>query len=337
LLKSIKSAGKWARIRYGIMKAGWELMKTAYIGIDCGGTNIRIAGADTEGQIIFQKTVPTFQGVGSDGLEEKIRMLVEEMLQSLKKEAYQTRGIGMGIPGVYFGKEVIMCPNIGGIKARELVSYFYSEYGLPFAVMNDVKCAALGEKWLGAARESDNIVFLNIGTGLSLALILNGEVYMGEYNASGELGYWIYDPETGRGFDSGRAPLEELCSGKGISDSVKAACGSSADNMDTKRIFEEYRRGNPEIARVVDGNMKHLIVALANICILLNPSMIVFGGSVSESIELFFDRIKQYFLSMVPFPPDLVRSELGGNAGLYGALRLAMQAGTPKQRRIREW
>ncbi len=299
-------------------------MEEIFIGIDCGGTSIRAACADRKGHLIYQKSVPTFAPECNVSLEDKLIILTEELIDSLKTGEYRIKGIGMGIPGVYYCGEVLMCPNIGGLKAREIIRYFDKVHGLPFNIMNDVKCAALGEKWLGAAVGVENAIFVNIGTGLSLALILNGEIFMGENNASGEIGYWLYDTKIVKGYGSGSAPLEEIFSGKGIVDSMMTSCNFDTGKLSTKQVFEEYMEGNSEIIRVVDANAGHFITTLANISILLNPRMIIFGGSVSESIDLFLDRMAEYFKQMVLFPPVLKKSELGGNAGLYGAIRFAM-------------
>ena len=309
-------------------------MKSVFIGVDCGGTNIRVACADTEGRIIRQKGISTFSDECKLRIEDKIISLVDEVIENISHEEYCIKGIGMGVPGVYYQGEVLMCPNIGGLNAKELITYFKDKWGLSLSIMNDIKCAALGEKWLGAARNIDDLVYVNIGTGLSLALILNGELYQGGNNSSGELGYWIYNAKDKEGYKAGRAPLEEVFSGKGIEElfkklyqsNTKGSDINSMTDMNTKRIFEEYRKGNKEIIKIIDENVKHLITAIANISIILNPKIIVFGGGVAQDMDLFQSKIVDYLNKMVPFPPDVVKSALGGNTGIYGAIKLAIMS-----------
>jgi len=309
-------------------------VKSVFLGIDCGGTNIRVACADSEGEIIMQKVIPTFSSENNLRIEKKIISLVEEVIDSINYEECKIKGIGMGVPGVYYQEEVLMCPNIGGLNAKELITYFKDNWGLTLSIMNDIKCAALGEKWLGVAKNIDNLVYVNIGTGLSLALILKGELYQGANNSSGELGYWIYDVKDKEGFKDGRAPLEEIFSGNGIANQLKkfyqlntkSTDIESREDMNTKRIFEEYRKGNIEIIEVIDENVQHLITAIANISIILNPKMIVFGGGVAQDMDIFFDRIADYLNKTVPFPPKVVKSALGRNTGIYGAIKLAIMS-----------
>lgn len=296
-------------------------MKDILIGIDCGGTNIKAACADRRGRIILQKKLHTFPEGAAEGIEDRIIRLTEELMGSLDRDSYRVKAVGMGIPGVYYRGEVMMSPNIGSLDARKIVNHFKNVHNLSFSIMNDVKCAALGEKWLGAGRSSDNMIYVNIGTGLSMAFILNGRLYQGENNASGEIGYWIYDPDMKEGCSSGRAPLEEIFSGKGIADSVNAACGTA---FDTREVFEAYRQGVPGVRKIIDENIKHFITALANVSILLNPEIIVFGGSVSDSMGIFEERISAYFRETVIFPPAIRKTALLGDAGIYGAVRLAM-------------
>ncbi len=307
-------------------------MTEVFIGIDCGGTNIRVACGDLQGQILFQRSVLTFSGDDEGDLEEKIISLVEEAINGMDGDKYAIKGIGMGIPGVVSNGEVLMCPNIGNLKLKELVAYFRQRHGLDLNVMNDIKCAILGEQWLGAGRGIDNFIFVNIGTGLSLAMILDGELYFGEDNASGELGYWVYDVNEKSGFSEGKAPLEDIFSGKGLADRVRDLYGGdekapgleNVGAINTRWVFEEYGKGNPRVVPVVDEGIGHLIAAIANISIVLNPRKIVFGGGVSQDIDLFRDRITGYFNKMVPFPPEIEKSSLGREAGIFGAIRFAI-------------
>lgn len=306
-------------------------MKNLFIGIDCGGTNIRVACGDEQGNIVARKDIPTFSEDGYSSLEARIIGLVEEIMKKLD-EGDNVKSIAMGIPGIYYKGEVLMSPNIGNLNAKKLVSYFKYEYEITFNILNDVKCAALGEKWIGAAKGLDNFIFVNIGTGLSLAPVLDGRVYLGENNASGEFGYWVYDNDTQKGYKDGKAPLEDICSGKGISDTVKeyykshsmTLNGLEPDFINTRIVFEEYRKGNADIIKIIDHSFRQLMMALANLSTVLNPSALIFGGGVAQDIDIFIDRYNKYFEDMVPFPPSIRKSALGRDAGIMGALNLAI-------------
>lgn len=311
-------------------------MQEVFIGVDCGGTNIRVICGNTKGEIIKQKAIP------SDSLEYgsnsmgRIIGIIEELINEIDKRLYYVKAIGMGVPGVYYNEEILMCPNLEGLEAKKLIKYFKERHNLNCSILNDVKCAALGEHWLGASINAENSVFLNIGTGISLALILNGELFLGENNASGEIAYLIPDIGTKCGYSKDRAPLEDILSGKGMTDRInvffneKAKQGgtseqiSAAKQFSTKQIFDEYRKGSEEIVRMLDESMKYLYMTIANISILLNPKLIVFGGGVSKDIDIFLDDLNKYLSEMVPFPPTFVKSSLDQSAGLYGALKHAI-------------
>jgi glucokinase len=313
-------------------------MQEVFVGVDCGGTNIRVVCGDIKGQIIKQKAIPS--NSLEHGLDNMGRIIgiIEELINEIDKELYHVKAIGMGVPGVYYNEEILMCPNLDGLEAKELIKYFKEKLNLNCYILNDVKCAALGEHWLGSSRDSDNSVFLNIGTGISLALILNGKLYMGENNASGEIAYLIPDIGIKFGYVKGATPLEDIVSGKGLAcktneffsnknklfeDSLQK---TETEHLNTKQIFEEYRKGNTDIIKLLDESMKYLYMTIANISILLNPKLIVFGGGVSKDIDMFFEDMNSYLSEMVPFPPLLVKSSLGQSSGLYGALKHAISS-----------
>lgn len=319
-------------------------MQELYIGIDCGGTNIRVAMANELGEIIEEKIIPTnLENRSICSINDEIINLIDTMLYNSDLKTYHPKAIGMGIPCVYYNEEAMLCRNIEGLDTKYLIKYFKEKHGLPFNVLNDVKCAALGEKWIGTGKDIDNFLYVNIGTGLSLAIISNGELIQGENNAAGEIAYWIIDYDSQFSYLDGSAPLEDIFSGKGITDRYKELYAGNRGvefgtsnydtlNIDTKQIFEQYKLGNKEIIKLLDENVKHFFVAIANISILLNPKTIVFGGGVGQDIDVFFEKMTNYIKKVVPFPPTLTKSILGRKAGLLGAIKLAILTGNEEKK-----
>jgi len=316
-------------------------LKNLYIGLDVGGTNLRLACCNEKGRIIYDETQQISDITFDDRFENFIIDTVERALERFPQSEWKLKTIGMGVPGTYYQGRVCLCTNIKELNAEYLITHFRNRYDADMRIMNDVKCAALGEYLSGHYNDVNNMVYVNIGTGLSLGMILNGRLYSGEHNASGEIAY--YTTSLMKNENSGKPlGLEDVFSGKGLSDMVKqefsnliASGGevedrfiedSDADsfNIDTRIIFDEYKKGNKVIVRVLEEALEHFSQALANICAIIDPEVIVFGGGVSSDIGYFIDNIELYLKKSVPFPPKLKRAHLGSNAGIIGAVRLAI-------------
>jgi glucokinase len=308
-------------------------MMDVFVGIDLGGTNIRIACSDIDGNIFKSENFFTNGQQYGSSFEDKLIGVIEGVTNSLEGDKYRVISMGMGIPGIYYKDEIQISPNIENFSAKHLVSHF-KEKGIPFFILNDVKCAVMGEKWKGARPSSENFIFINIGTGLSVAMMLNGSVYLGNNSASGEIAYWISEVGSMTGFADGRAPLEEKFSGRWITEKVKNRLqhndnngwAGDIDNITTKVIFDEYNKGNILVKDIIDDSIQNLVTVIANMCILINPELIVFGGGVTTDLDSFLDYIKEYLARTVPYPPIVRKSELEGKAGIYGAIRLAIDS-----------
>lgn len=186
---------------------------------------------------------------------------------------------------------------------------------------NDVKCAALGEAWLGAARGADPFVYLNIGTGLSAALYAGGSVYQGAHGAAGEIAYWATDPGRLDGLEPGCGPLEEAMSGVGLSGAYLRASGLRLGAAD---IFSRAERGEALATETIERGFAYLLPAIANLLTFADPELLVIGGGVSLGLVSRLAAITVYVERLTPFPPKIAFSGLGGRAGLVGAIRLAM-------------
>lgn len=311
-------------------------MDEIYIGVDIGGTNIRAACADSRGTILSIVREPTQAGLTPDNFDQKVIGTIGGAVRRLP-EKYQSgfcvRTIGIGIPGVYTEGKLLLCPNIAHAQVQRLLGHFQAK-GIPVRLLNDVKCAAMGEKWKGAARRCDDFVFINIGTGISAALYLDGRLYMGRDKCAGEIGYWLTGPGQTEGFRAGRAPLEEKLGGRCLTENVNRRLrekGESAASLGTREIFHDYARRSPVVQNMLDETMQYLRMTLANLSILLNPDLIVLDGGVTRDLRSHFDEFQSFLARTVPFPPEIRGSDLDGLAGLYGAIRLAIDAGADEK------
>ena len=292
--------------------------KSVYAGIDLGGTNIRLACSGEDGVFLYENVFPTFCAEQGKSFYEYLSDIISGFVSSFKAE-HNVEAICMGVPAIYYDGGIVASPNIQDFEPQRLINGFAGQ-GIPFYIYNDVKCAAVGEMWKGAARGVSDFIFVNAGTGVSMAAVADGALINGRNNAAGEIAYWITEAGSTTGYADGRAPFEEEFSGRWIAENMRGFLDGK--DVTAKRVFEEYARGNLQVKSVLDKLLADFATVLANTCILLNPGMLVFGGGMAEALDLgYFDF---YLKKIVPFPPVLARSALEGAAGLYGAVKLAI-------------
>lgn len=307
------------------------MSEALYIGVDCGGTSLRVAAAEASGNIVAERSVPT--GAAQDrenGLGEAIVALVESLVLATPVKGHDILGIGVGLPFVCWEGKAHLCRNVRVLDPVWLDGRLLGRYGAPVALTNDVKCAALGEAWLGAARGADPFLYLNVGTGLSTALFTGGRIYQGAHHAAGEIAYWVTEAAQPGGLSDGFGPLEEAMSGVGIAGAYRRA-SPSAENLSAEEIFGRSERGEPLASSIVEKGMEYLLPAIANLLTFTDPELLVIGGGVAGSLVRYAATIEAYVARMTPFPPRLAWSQLRGRAGLVGAIRLAVlgSLGTP--------
>lgn len=285
-----------------------------YIGVDLGGTNIRIARADKEGNILASEAYATFDFQGS---------FQDYFISSILKQLTgDVRSVGIGIPGICHEGCISAAPNIPAFDAAQMIAQF-NTLGIALQFRNDVGCAALGEMWRGAAKGVRDFLYVNLGTGLSLAVVLGGQPQQGHHSAAGEIAYWVTDPNSNIGYADDHAPLEEIFSGRWIAENLNKSLKPTIPYT-TKRVFEAYAQGDKAIRQAVDNALKPMVNALANCCILLDPELLVFGGGMADALPLFEGPMQARFKKIIPNPPRVTKTALQGKAGLYGAIKLAI-------------
>lgn len=295
-----------------------------YLGVDCGGTHLRAAAADEVGAVIAERAVPTASSPdGSGGLSSSIVGLVSALIDELPRLGARARGVGVGLPFVCWDGRAHLHRNVDGLDPAALEAALVAAAGAPARLSNDVKCAALGEAWLGAGRGTDPFVYLNVGTGLSAALYAGGKVYQGAHNAAGEIAYWAIAPGAPAALAEGTGALEEAFSGVGLAGAYRAAGGPPSSAKD---IFDRAAEGESLADSVIERGLSYFLPAVANLLTFADPELLVIGGGVSEGLARYSDRIQAYVNSVTPFPPRIAWTALGRRSGLLGAVRLGMAA-----------
>lgn len=232
-------------------------------------------------------------------------------------------GVGMVCPGIATDDGVLFAPNTPGwenLRVREALAGMFPAARI--TVMNDVKAAALAEVRQGLLNGVDYGLYLNIGTGLSCALVVRGTVLDGANGAAGEIAYQALDPDD-LGARDGRAPLEEMFSGAALAEAARAWAEGGA----TAGTAFDLARVEPDFSELVNKRMRRFATAVANLATAFDPARIVVGGGMAERTEVFAE-LAVALERLVPFPPALLRSDMHDDASLTGALIAAREIAT---------
>ncbi|HEY5270568.1 MAG TPA: ROK family transcriptional regulator [Anaerolineales bacterium] len=295
------------------------------LGVDMGGTKIYGALSDLGGNILDEVNVSRHGTSGEDSFNYLTR-LIDKLLASPKVKGQRVRGIGVGAPGVTLHKEGIVTwaytlhwDNFP-LKAR-----LAERYDLPIIVDNDVNLAALGELWFGAGQNVQDMILIAIGTGIGAGLIIDGALYRGSKEASGEIGNMIPGREfLGKNYQDFGA-LESVASGTGIADRARELLSSQRSQQElldlmAEDVFDAARKGEPWAWTVINETVDYLAIAIANLVSAFDPELVVLGGGVSRSADMLIAPILSRIAGAIPNPPKLVVSNLGLQATVMGAI-----------------
>jgi glucokinase-like ROK family protein len=300
------------------------------LGVDLGGTKMYGAISDLGGHILTEVNLGRHESSGEESFE-RLASLIDTLLASPKLEGRQVRGIGVGAPGITRHHEgIVSWAYTLNWKDFPLKARLASRYSLPITVDNDVNLAALGELWFGAGQNTQNMVLIAIGTGIGAGIIIDGALYRGAHEASGEIGHMIPGREFfGSNFEAFGA-LESLASGTGITNRAREAIKSSGGVLDpegplAEQVFDLSRQRQAWAQKIIDETVDYLAVAIANLTVSFDPEVVVLGGGVTGSADLLVQPILRRLHGMIPTPPKLVVSDLGLRATVMGAITHVLQ------------
>jgi len=314
------------------------------VGVDIGGTNLRLALADKAGTIVGRWSSST---VGIRDPQEIVRMIcqgVEALLSTNGSSRCDMLAIAVGAPGITDTDRgiVLATSYLMGWKDVPLRDLLEAELGVPAFVDNDVNMAAFGEHAAGSARGVDNFVFLAIGTGVGAGIILNGEPFRGEGWIAGEIGYMLVPGTSVALAEAGKpGALEEIVGGEGIQShwqTIWSEGGTAlAKDATATQIFDEALAGNPLAQAVLGLASRTLAYSIYNISLVLNCPLFVLGGSVGLH-PVFVDATRAVLKEKNErVQPRLVPSSLGAEAQLNGAIFQAIAiARKPKRGSLKE-
>ena len=275
------------------------------IGVDIGGTNMKAVLFDGE-KVIADYLLAT----PKDSLNHfsiMLSALIEPLLKKAREDKVKLKGIGLGLAGLLDRgeKKMIKSPNLPLLDGVRITNLLKNKIDLPIELDNDTNCFLRAEIKLGIGKKYKNAYGIIIGTGIGGAWWINNEIYQGSHEAAGEPGKMIIDLESG-------AELE------------KAYQKLTQNNP--ANLAEEAFRGDTLAQKAYEEIGHYFGIAFANIINLLDPEVIIIGGSVAESSELFFSKIKKIMRGYIMHPEakkiKILKGKLGQNAGAIGAALL---------------
>ncbi|MHB1405906.1 MAG: ROK family glucokinase [Desulfitobacteriaceae bacterium] len=311
-------------------------MKNAIIGIDVGGTSIKMGLIDQEGHILHTQESPTPLQEGYRKVLDAFNNMSEKLLQETAYHWENIVGVGIGVPAFLdLSKGIVVeAVNLGWYQVP-LKEELERMWNVPVMVENDANAAALGEMWIGAGKGASNLICLTLGTGVGGGVIINGDIYHGVNGSAGEVGHIKVREQGGRTCNCGKQGcLETEASATAIALDALEQVG----RMSAGALKEEYDRAGTitaksviELANLGDSTCRAIIAkagtvlgnALANMCYLLNPEKVVIGGGVSSAGDILFDPLVKAFqsavLPRVAENTSIVAAKLGNQAGMVGA------------------
>ncbi|XRG81134.1 ROK family glucokinase [Rossellomorea sp. GAMAL-10_SWC] len=315
------------------------MMAKMIVGVDLGGTSIKLALLTNNGEFIDKWEVPTDKSDSGKHIPKTITIAIEEKLKQMDKTKEDIAGIGIGAPGSVRLEDglIFAAVNLGWVNFP-LKEILENESGIPVIVDNDANIAAVGEMWKGAGNGAKDVVMVTLGTGVGGGVIVNGDVAHGISGSAGEIGHITVQLENGVLCNCGkRGCLETISSATGIArianeklqNTTKETVLKEMSNgspVTTKDVFEAYSNGDEVAEEIVNHVMRYLALVLAGVGNTLNPENIIIGGGVSNAGELLLKPLKKYFdefaFTTVRDSTKLSIAKLGNDAGAIGAAYL---------------
>ncbi|BAU14019.1 glucokinase [Leptolyngbya sp. NIES-3755] len=287
------------------------------LGIDLGGTAIKLGRFTPDGICLKAMTVPTPQ----PAFPESVLSAIVDAIFELDPN-HEACAIGIGMPGPTdaTGRIARIAINLQNWIEVPIADWIEAKTGRPTIASNDANCAGLGEAWLGAGRSFRNFIMLTLGTGVGGAILFNGELFIGHNGAAGELGLISLDANGAPCNSGNRGSLEQHTSIQAI----RRRTGKEPDELG--RLA---RSNDSEALEFWRSYGCDLGLGLASLIYVLTPEAIVIGGGVSASAEFFLPsaiaEIEQRVMPTSREGMQILTAELGNRAGIVGAAKLALK------------
>ena len=313
-------------------------MEKKCIGVDVGGTTVKVGLFELDGTLLRKWEVPTRKEEGGVNILPDVAASIRKVLEEEQLTLNDVAGAGMGIPGpVLPDGYVEVCVNLGwhDINPQRQLSDLLE--GLPVRSGNDANVAALGEMWQGGGKGYCDIVMVTLGTGVGGGVIIDEKIVAGKHGLGGEIGHIrIREGEKEACNCKGHGCLEQVASATGIArEARRAMAAKSGDSMlrkfgdavTAKDVLDCAKAGDALALEVMETVCYYLGWGLAMISMTVDPEVFVIGGGVSKAGTFLTDIVEKYYKEFTPISENkagITLATLGNDAGIYGAARLIL-------------
>ena len=335
------------------------------IGVDLGGTNLRIAAIDEQGSLLEKLTLGTRVSRGRDWVVTQMCEAIQQVATKFQN-GHTLRGIGIGVPGIIDMETGMVreSPNLPGWDDYPVREEIEQRLKARVILENDANAAAMGEKWLGAGRDFDDLCMITLGTGVGGGVVLNGRVWHGLSGMAGEIGHTTVDPNGPLCGCGNHGCLEAYASAtaivrmakeaiaRGEAPSLRRACDAEPE-FSSKIVYNLAIQGDSAAREIFRQVGRAIGIVFSDIVNALNLPIYVVGGGASGAWEAFAPSLleelrcrsmvyaatapdwqgERHGASAKVAPPKahrrtiVTKALMGSDAGLYGAARLPMLNG----------
>jgi glucokinase len=302
------------------------------VAIDVGGTNLKGAVVNGDGQAHHCERRPTGAADGPDA--------VLSLATDLAGAVPEILAVGLALPGIV-DDETGTVVNAANLRWRDVPigALTRERLGVAVAVMHDVRAAAVAEGLLGAARGARDYLLITLGTGVGAAMVIRGQPYTGAHGFGGELGHVAVEPR-GPLCGCGRSGcLEAFASAGHIALRYRAMAGEDGEGCSAREVAERAAGGDAIAGAVWREALDALALAVANYTTLMDPELVVIGGGMAAAGDDLFDSLRHRLEAHMRFgkAPAVVAARLGEEAGRYGAAIGAWRAAGVEDTRLSAW
>lgn len=308
------------------------------IGVDVGGTKVLTHLTDLAGTLISVSRVDIANCHDRSDILDAVESSICTAMTDAGVDAPDIWAISVGTPGVVDPEtgRVSLSPQLPNWDGVALADEIHGRVACPVYVENEVQLAVLGERWRGAARDVTDAVYMNIGIGIGLGVLIGGKVHRGSSGAAGEIGYLPILPPNGEAPHDGVGALEFHASGAAMARKGQALArspegqylrglvGGDLSAVRSATVFRAAQEGDMASARLVREVAELLARAAACVCLVLDPGTLILGGGLSQAGEWLASPIRKQLRSLLPRVPEIRISELGDLAVVHGAVRLSL-------------
>lgn len=313
------------------------------VGIDLGGTNIKVGIVNETHGILIESSVPTYIERDAELIIRDMGLLALQLLKEKNIKLEQVSGIGIGSPGaIDRSNGIVLYSNNFRWENVPLAKMIHKYIDLPVFIANDAQCAALGEVKAGAGRNCHSIIMITLGTGVGGGIIINGEIFEGGHSGGGVIGHMML-VKDGEECTCGRKGCFEVYASASalIRNSRKAVfehsdsiifelCEGDISKISGKTPFDAADKQDPIAQKIVDDYINYLGEGIVNLVDIFRPEKILLSGGICNQGTRLTDPLNDHlrktcFAKDKLFIPKVERAVLGNSAGIIGAASLVLK------------